>query len=84
MDIKMGEQFTIALSTRGYVYTWGANDRGQLGIGSEVPSFEPVQLPQIGPSQRHAIDAVTKIACGLKHCLVLTKSYRLYSWGSNL
>jgi alpha-tubulin suppressor-like RCC1 family protein len=42
MDIKMGEQFTIALSTRGYVYTWGANDRGQLGTGSEIPSYEPV------------------------------------------
>ena len=44
-DLKMGEQFTIALSTRGYVYTWGANDKGQLGIGSEAPTYEPVQIP---------------------------------------
>ena len=83
-DIRMGEQFTIALSTRGYVYTWGMNDKGQLGLGNEVPTYEPVQLQCIGPSSKHLIKPVTKIACGLKHCLVLTNNYKLYAWGSNL
>ena len=69
---------------RGYVYTWGMNERGQLGVGSESPTYEPVQIPQIGPTAKHSIKAVTKIACGLKHCLVLTKHYQLYTWGSNL
>ena len=41
-DIKMGEQFTLAISSRGYVYTWGMNDRGQLGIGNDYPICEPV------------------------------------------
>jgi mitogen-activated protein kinase kinase kinase 9 len=41
VDIKMGEQFTIAMSIKGYVYTWGMNDKGQLGNGSETPAFEP-------------------------------------------
>jgi len=27
-EICMGEYFTIAMSTRGYVYTWGMNDKG--------------------------------------------------------
>jgi alpha-tubulin suppressor-like RCC1 family protein len=35
-DIKMGEYFTVVLSTRGYVYVWGMNDKGQLGIGQDV------------------------------------------------
>jgi alpha-tubulin suppressor-like RCC1 family protein len=44
-DLKMGEYLTVALSTRGYVYTWGMNDKGQLGIGQEVPqTFEPVAV----------------------------------------
>ena len=43
-DLKMGEQFTIALSMRGYVYTWGMNERGQLGIGTDAPICEPVQI----------------------------------------
>lgn len=83
-DIKMGEQFTVALSTRGYVYTWGMNDKGQLGIGKESPAFEPIQVPQIGPSSKHAIKPITKIMCGLKHVLVMTKNCQLYAWGSNL
>ena len=44
-DIKMGEQFTIAMSLRGYVYTWGMNDKGQLGLGIDTPVYEPVQIP---------------------------------------
>jgi len=27
-DLRLGEQFTIALSNKGAVYTWGQNDRG--------------------------------------------------------
>lgn len=77
----MGEYFTIAMSTRGYVYTWGMNDKGQLGINSDAPySFEPVA---VSSAKGTLSKAVQKIDCGLKHCLVLTKDYQLYSWGSN-
>ena len=80
-DIKMGEYFSIAMSTRGYVYTWGMNDKGQLGINSDVQySFEPVA---VSSSKSTLSKAVQKIACGLKHCIVLTKDYQLFSWGSN-
>ena len=49
-DLKMGEQFTVALSMRGYVYTWGMNDKGQLGVGNDTPAYEPAQVPQFGPT----------------------------------
>jgi alpha-tubulin suppressor-like RCC1 family protein len=80
----MGEQFTIVLSQRGYVYTWGMNDKGQLGIGNQTPVFEPVQVSQIGPTSKHSIEPITKVSCGLKHCIVMTKNCELYAWGSNL
>ena len=48
-DLRMGEQFSIALSIKGYVYTWGMNDKGQLGAGNESPAQEPVQVQSIGP-----------------------------------
>ena len=84
IDFKMGEQFTIALSQRGYCYTWGMNDKGQLGNGTEYPSYEPIQVSNIGATSQHPIKAITKIACGLKHCLVMTKNSQLVAWGSNL
>ena len=69
------------MSTRGYVYTFGMNDKGQLGINQDVPySFEPVA---VSSSKSTLSKAVQKIDCGLKHCIVLTKDYQLYSWGSN-
>jgi alpha-tubulin suppressor-like RCC1 family protein len=41
----MGEYFTLALSKRGYVYSWGSNDKGQLGVLAEVAfSVEPVAV----------------------------------------
>ena len=27
-DLKMGESFSVALSNKGVVYTWGMNDKG--------------------------------------------------------
>ena len=77
----MGEYFSLVISTRGYVYSFGMNDKGQLGINSDVPySFEPVA---VSSSKSTLSKAAMKIDCGLKHCLVLTKDYQLYSWGSN-
>ena len=81
-DLRMGEQFSIALSIKGYVYTWGMNEKGQLGLGNENPMYEPVQVPSVGP--RQTVRPITKISCGLKHCLVLTSNDKLFAWGSNL
>jgi len=44
-SLKMGEYFSVALSTRGYVYTWGSNDKGQCGVNSEANHiFDPVAV----------------------------------------
>lgn len=40
-DLKLGEQFSMALTSKGQVYTWGLNDKGQLGQGNEQPTSEP-------------------------------------------
>lgn len=76
-DLKLGEQFSIALSNKGIVYTWGQNDKGQLGLGNEVPTFEPTPVTTLNRT-------ISKIDCGLKHCLALSKDYQLFAWGSNL
>jgi alpha-tubulin suppressor-like RCC1 family protein len=31
----------MALSNKGIVYTWGQNEKGQLGLGIDVHSWEP-------------------------------------------
>ena len=43
IDVAAGLQHTCALSATGEVYCWGANDRGQLGIG---PGFASATEPR--------------------------------------
>ena len=43
-------------------------------------AFEPIA---VSSSKSTLSKAVQRIECGLKHCMVLTKDYQLYSWGSN-
>jgi|LauGreDrversion4_2_1035121.scaffolds.fasta_scaffold59029_1 alpha-tubulin suppressor-like RCC1 family protein len=66
----------MALSNKGIVYTWGLNDKGQLGVGNEIPTVEPQPVTAL-------TKPVSKIDCGLKHCVALTKDYQLFIWGSN-
>ena len=80
-DLHLGEYFSLAQSRRGYVYSWGSNDCGQLGIVADVQySVEPLAVTS---SKNTLSKAVSQIACGLKHGLALTKDNQLYAWGSN-
>ena len=76
-DLKLGENFSIALSSNGKVYTWGANELGQLCNGDDQPVAEPTLVNSIK-------DTVSVIGCGLKHCVVITNDFEMYSWGSNV
>lgn len=46
-DLKLGECFSIALSTNGRVYTWGSNELGQLGNGDDQPVAEPTLVSSL-------------------------------------
>ena len=59
------------------MFTWGQNDKGQLGLGTDTPTCEPALVSGL-------TKVVSKIDCGLKHCVALTKDYQLFVWGSNL
>lgn len=76
-DLKLGECFSIALSSNGKVYTWGSNELGQLGNGDDQPIAEPTVVPSLK-------EPISKIGCGVKHCIVISTSYQVYAWGSNV
>lgn len=45
VDVAAGERHTCALRDNGTVWCWGANDSGQLGIGSTSPQPTPASVP---------------------------------------
>lgn len=40
----MGEGFTLALTKQGELYSWGMNDKGQLGKEDLLPWIEPERV----------------------------------------
>lgn len=85
IDIGLGQNHTIAVSSRGEVFSWGNNTYGQLGYAlpsSSVRDQEPIQLlPKhiYGPLKR---EAVRGAAASRIHTLVYT-STSLYTFGKN-
>eukprot|EP00210_Caulerpa_lentillifera_P001329 g1279.t1 len=74
--IAAGGNHSIAIC-QDSVYSWGAGDHGQLGLGE----FSSKNLPQKIIFPNH--EEITQVACGKNHSLFLTQIGSIYGTGSN-
>ncbi|MDC0055638.1 putative Ig domain-containing protein [Deltaproteobacteria bacterium] len=74
-DIDAGSSHACAVGTDGSVVCWGANDKGQLGIGTTSASGAPsvASLPS-------GVVALS-VSAGSDHTCVATSSGSVYCWG---
>eukprot|EP00899_Mesostigma_viride_P008862 jgi/Mesvir1/17978/Mv09324-RA.1 len=72
-----GSRNSLALTSKGEVYSWGWNKRGTLGHGHNSP--EPLPRPILALS--HV--CITQVAIGGWHCLAVDEDGQMYSWGGN-
>ncbi|XP_076444104.1 uncharacterized protein LOC143282372 isoform X2 [Babylonia areolata] len=64
----------------GLIYCWGNGDLGQHGQGhSSDVSFLWSEVRQFGSAT--AQGAVTSVSCGAHHCVAVTDSGEVYTWG---
>lgn len=75
MAIAAGTNHSLAITTDGILYAWGANGWGQLGDGTTTQSTSPVQIGVDSDWQ--------KVAAGYAHSLALKTDDTLYGWGYN-
>jgi hypothetical protein len=87
VSITAGRHHAAALTSDGLIYTWGRNDRGQLGrttadytTDNTVKQISPT--PALLPS--FAGEKCAKIALGRYHSIVLTDAGSVYVFGTNL
>jgi alpha-tubulin suppressor-like RCC1 family protein len=81
-QVAGGWNDTLAVTSTGQLYAFGANDAGQLGSavnsGAETPNPTPTLVTLPGASGR-----VTQVAAGEAFTLVVTSTGQLYAFGSN-
>ena len=78
--IAAGYDHSLALTSDGTVYAWGANGSGQLGNGGNTESPYPVQVSM--PTLPSGVTVIA-IAAGYEDALALTSDGAVYAWGYN-
>ncbi|KAG1151814.1 hypothetical protein G6F37_004439 [Rhizopus arrhizus] len=89
-SVQGGEHFSVILTLKGDVYTFGRGDAGQLGLSKRtidhlkvhpVGSTHSFYIPQ--PTQVLLSQTVTRISAGPEFVLVRTACGEVFSWGFN-
>ncbi|MBQ2670582.1 MAG: hypothetical protein IJG06_07510, partial [Clostridia bacterium] len=95
VDIEMGENFIAALRKDGNVFTWGSNDKGQLGRNGDPAIVKVSRAPQQvlrGDSEHNDVQVgylkaylrnIIDIDAGNKYVIALKDDNKLYGWGDN-
>jgi alpha-tubulin suppressor-like RCC1 family protein len=73
-------QHAMLLDDNGYVYTWGYNTYGQLGIGTFAHSYFPIRIT--GGALGN--DTISAISCGYSFSVAVSATTgAVYTWGNN-
>mmetsp|Transcript_11158 Transcript_11158/g.12791 ORF Transcript_11158/g.12791 Transcript_11158/m.12791 type:complete len:432 (+) Transcript_11158:70-1365(+) len=82
-QITCGQKFSFALSDSGDVYSWGSNDKHQLGLGGGL-SMDFASMETLPTHVEGIPEEIIDISAGFGHGVAVSKSGGLYFWGSSL
>jgi prepilin-type N-terminal cleavage/methylation domain-containing protein len=78
---------SLALTSDGQLYAWGANATGQFGNGSTTGSSVPVAVDMSGALAGKTVTQISAgtdpISAGGGYSLALTSDGQVYAWGDN-
>lgn len=75
-DYSVGRYFAAVIKTDGTLWSWGDNDFGQLGDGTNIPQNNPIQI---------GTDADWKtISLGVSHVAAIKADGTLWTWGLSI
>lgn len=85
-QLAAGAAHSAALTSAGFLFTWGANSRGQLGL---PPVAEVAAQHQVrghwdkSQDTRKWVNPVAQLAAGAAHSAALTSAGLLFTWRTN-
>jgi len=87
--VALGWKHSIALAADGTVYTWGDNDKGQLGEGTNTDSSTPVKVKKGAYSGTTYLgdapnNKITAVAVGCSYSIALAADGTVFTWGDNI
>jgi len=78
VDIEVSTYFSLALTADGDLYSWGLNGNGQLGLDHTTnPTATPTLVQTLKGKK------IIQVSAGEGHCLALSNTGEVYSWGVN-
>src|SRR5471032_2976079 len=82
--VAAGGYHTVARKADGTLLSWGSNQFGQLGDGTNVNRLSPVQVQVTAPTTGSTtVSPWTMIAAGEYHTVALRADGTLWAWGNN-
>ncbi|SHK21757.1 Alpha-tubulin suppressor [Desulfatibacillum alkenivorans DSM 16219] len=79
LDAACGGKHSLAVTSDGTVWAWGANNDGQIGDGTLKNRQNPRQVMRFGKP----LDGVKAVAAGFAHSLALGVDGTVWAWGDN-
>jgi alpha-tubulin suppressor-like RCC1 family protein len=76
VQIACGDNHSLVLTDRGYIYAWGRGFEGQLGLSATI---EIATVPSYVKYFHNK--NVTQIAAGTFYSLAITDDGNMYGWG---
>ncbi len=84
VQIELGDRHSAALTSLGRIFTWGDNERGQLGDGTNTFSAEHLTPTEMtGNFDLQDGEKIIQLSVGSYFSSVLTSSGRIFTWGAN-
>ena len=82
LDIFANRDHLALITSSNRVFTWGRNDKGQLGNGDLESTYIPQDITEAFELKEG--ESIVDIALGDSHSIALTNENNVFSWGDNV
>lgn len=76
-NISCGIDYAIAVTTNGLLFSYGENEKGQLGQGD----YKRREIFTLIESFKDIGEKTVEVSCGHKHAISRTANGKVYTWG---